>query len=408
MINNIDDKNNKNRTVAHGFFLAISTSIAEPSTILPLMVSHFGGGTVLVGIFAALLRGGAILVQMVAAFYAQSFTLVMPYIKRVFLTRFLSWFGIGIIIFLIGDKNKSITLSLIGLGLFIFSFSAGFGAIYFRELLGKMFSHKYRGKVMATRQFFAGLGAIMSGAVAGWVLNHFEAPISYAYLFLVSGLLMAIGFIIFARCEEPIKEKVTQKEESFLKFIKKSFSLLKNEKNLQYQILTYLLSYSYLFSLPFIILDAKEKIHLDGTAIGLFISAQMLGATLSNLLWGKLSGSGKNRLIVQISTMVMFVIFTTLIFFSNLYIYIAVFFLIGMALDGFRLAFTNLLLIIAPEDKRPIYVALQANIGSIGIFFSIIGGLILKFSNYESLYILTTCLMFLTFFISFKLKDASK
>ncbi len=401
----IDKKSNKNKTASHGFFIAISTSIAEPSTILPLIVTHFGGGSLLVGIFAALLRGGAILVQMIAAFYAQSFPLVKPYIKKVFLIRFLAWFSIGLVIYFLNDKNKTLTLFFIGLGLFIFSFTAGFGAIYFREMLGKMFTHKYRGKVMATRQFFAGLGSIGSGALAGWVLNNFEAPYSFAYLFLVSSVLMLIGFSIFLTCDEPEKTKTSKKEKNFFLFLKNSFKILKSNKTLQFQIISYLLSYSYLLSLPFVILDAKENINLDGTAIGFFISSQMLGATLSNFIWGKLSGNGKNRLIVQLSFIILLGIFLMVILFKNFYLYIIVFFMIGMSKDGFRLAFTNLLFIIAPDDKRPVYVALQANIGSIGIFFSVLGGIILKFTSYQYLYIITFILLMIAFLLSFKLRD---
>jgi len=77
-------KENNLKNVLHGFFLAIAMTIAEPSTILPLIVHHFSESVVLVGIFASLLRGGAIVVQLFAAFYAQSFGLVLPYLKRVF------------------------------------------------------------------------------------------------------------------------------------------------------------------------------------------------------------------------------------------------------------------------------------------------------------------------------------
>jgi len=133
-------KENNIKNILHGFFLAVAMSVAEPSTILPLIVHHFSESVILVGVFASLLRGGAIAVQLFAAFYAQGYKRVMPYMRKVFLARFISWFMIGLAILLIGDKNPALTLWVFGIGLFIFSFSAGFGSIYFSEIIAKIFN----------------------------------------------------------------------------------------------------------------------------------------------------------------------------------------------------------------------------------------------------------------------------
>ncbi len=402
----IDKTANHIKNVSHGFFLGIGTAIAEPSTILPLIVHHFSSSSILVGLFVSLLRGGAILVQMFAAFYAQSFSYVLPFMKRVFMVRFLSWFSIGFVILTLGDKHKSLTLFFIGLGLFFFSFSAGFGAIYFRELLAKMFSHKYRGYSMAYRQFFTGFGSILSGAAAGWILNHFEAPKSYGYLFIISAIFMGVGFFIFSKIEEPKKRNISKKEKSFKEFLKNASKILKNDLHLKTQILSYLFSYSYMIALPFVILQAKKYISLSGTDIGLFISIQMGGAMLSNFIWGKLSSLGKNRVIVNISTSILLsIIILAWLSTRDIYAYYIIFFFFGVATDGLRLAFGNLILILAPEEKRPVYVALQTNIVSIGIFFSVLGGAVMEYLNYNWLYGITLSLLFYSFLLSFKLRD---
>ena len=142
------------KNILHGFFLAIGTTIAEPHTILPLIVSHFGGGSIVIGFFSSLLRGGAILVQLYAAFHAQSYPRMLPYFRKVLITRFFAWLFIGICILFLKDDYPTITLWCIAIGLFIFSFSAGFGAIYFKEIVAKIFTHKFRGKTMSVRQFF--------------------------------------------------------------------------------------------------------------------------------------------------------------------------------------------------------------------------------------------------------------
>jgi len=398
-------KSDHYRNVAHGFFLTIGTTIAEPHTILPLMISHFGGGAILIGFFSSLLRGGAILVQLYAAFHAQSYPRMLPYFRRVLVARFFSWLFIGISILVFGKTSPIVTLWCIGVGLFIFSFSAGFGAIYFREIIAKLFTHKFRGKTMSIRQFFSGAGAIASGAVAGYILGIYEAPFSYGILFVASAFIMGFGYLSIGTVAEPIKEKVIQKEKSFKLFLKNAHKTLQNDTQLKVQVFTFLLAYSYLFSLPFIIVDASAKIDLDGAAIGSLITSQMVGAMLSNILWAKLSFNGKNRLIAQITiATTIFAIFLAFIN-SSLYGYMFLFFLIGTAMDGNQIASSNLLLILAPEEKRAVYTALQTNIVSFGMFFSLVGGVILTITSYEILYTFTIICLLLALFLSLKLKD---
>jgi len=401
----MDKFSNHVRNVLHGFFLSIGTTIAEPSTILPLIVNYFGGSSLLVGFFAALLRGGAIVVQLFAAFQAQSYALMLPYMRRVFFIRFLAWFFIGISIVIFGEESPNLTLFCIGFGLFMFSFSAGFGAIYFKDIIGKIFSHKFRGKTMAYRQFFSAFGGLISGALAAVILEYFPAPMSYGYLFIISSFIMGLGYIAFGTIDEPIKKEVSEKEKSFKKFLANSLMVLKSDKQLQIQLITFLLAYAYLISLPFIILDAQMKINLDALAIGSLITAQMVGAMLSNFLWGRLSGAGYNRLTANISIGLYIIAIVMAFFASSLYFYMSMFFIIGGAIDGNRIASGNLILALAPAEKRPVYVALQINVISFGLFFSLLGGIVLHFFNYVTLYSLSIAMLLISFYFSFKLKD---
>ena len=396
-------KENNIKNIMHGFFLAVAMTIAEPSTILPLIIHHFTQNVIIIGVFVSLLRGGAILVQLVAAFHAQTFKKAIPYLRRVFAVRVISWFLIGLSIYFIGDKNPTLTLIIFGLFLFIFSFSAGFGSIYFMEIIAKVFDKQERGKTMANRQFFAALGSIISGGVAGWVLSEFKPPESYAYLFMISAILMSIGMIAFGSIKEPIKENIREKEENIFLFLKNAFVFLKEDKLLQIQILAMLFSYSYLLAFPFVIIQAKNTIHLTGWLIGGFVTVQMIGSLIGNLFWKKLAPQYKK--IFLISYILIIAAFLSILFFHIKIAYLLFFFLMGITKDGFKISGMNMLFEIAPEDKRPVYVALQNNITSIGLFFSIPGGFILELFGYKVLYLFTVCMLIVGIFFANKLKD---
>ncbi len=395
-------KLNNAKNALHGFSISIATTVAEPSTILPLIIHHFSSNLIIVGIFTSLLRGGAIVVQLFAAFYAQSYKQVMPYLKIVFFFRFLSWFLIGVSIYAVGDKDKNLTLWLIGIGLFFFSFSAGFGGIYFKEVIAKVFDKKERGKTMSNKQFFASFGAIISGGVAGYVLETFKAPENYAYLFMISALVMSIGLTAFATIDEPIKEHITPKEEHFITFLKNAFILFNTDARLRIQILITLLGYAFLLAMPFVILKAKTDFELTGWLVGGFITIQMIGSMLGNIfLWKKMTDNYIRMM--QLAFLIMIVLFVLAFFaFSPLH-YVLIFLLFGIARDGFRNADMNLILEIAPEEKRPVYVAIQSTLTSIGLFFAIPGGLILEIFGYNVLYILTIMILSIGLFLTKKL-----
>jgi MFS family permease len=403
----VDNPKNNLKNVAHAFFLSLAITVAEPSTVLPLMVHHFSDSVIIVGIFVTLLRGGAVVVQLYAAFHAQAYKRVINYLRRAFFFRFFAWLVIGLSILWIGDSNKPLTLFFIGLGLFFFSFTAGFGAIYFKELQAKLFSKKYRGKTMANRQIAGSIASIISGGVTGYVLSNFDAPVNYAYLFIVSSLFMATGFMIFSTIEEPSKENISKKEKSFKLFVQNAMVILKDNRRLKRQILVIFLGYSYFLSMPFVILNANNTFHLTGWMLGGFITVQMLGSIIgSTFIWRSIDDYEK---MLTWSIAIMIIAFCLALFAFDAYSYAMIFLLFGIALDGFKISDMNLVIEIAPEDKRPIYSALQVNITSLGLFFPILGGILLTLlSSFYLIYLLTIALLVVAFVLSLTLKEMQK
>jgi len=400
----IDLNSNRGRFIAQSFFLAAAVAIADTSTVLPLIIDYFEGSEILVGILSSLMKGGAIIMQLWTAFKAQEHSKVLSSLKKVFILRFLTWFSVGLSILLFSGFSNLVILILISVFLFLFSFSAGVGVIYYQEILGKSFTKKYRGKAIAYKQIASGIAGILSGGISGLILEKFSKPESFSYLFLISGLIMAIGFVIFWKFKEPIKNDTVKKEQNFGLFLKNAGKIFRNDKTLQAQIISRFLSYGLFLIFPFIILHAKKKLGIEGKDIGLIISLQMAGAVLGNFLWGYLASKNRNKCIIIISFLFSITAILTTFIATNIYYFYAIYFIAGAAIDGYRLAFSNLILIIAPNEKRPVYVAVQNNLSSLGLFFAIPGGIILKSFNFNILAIITLSVLFLGMLISFKLK----
>jgi MFS family permease len=122
----------------------------------------------------------------------------------------------------------------------------------------------------------------------------------------------------------------------------------------------------------------------------------------SSLLWKRISDY-ENMLTLAFALASL--AFIVALFANNIYTYMVVFLLFGVAVDGFNISGMNLIIEIAPEEKRPIYVALQTNLSSIGLFFPILGGVILSLvGSYSLIYIITIILLLLGVYVSSTLK----
>ena len=107
--------------------------------------------------------------------------------------------------------------------------------------------------------------------------------------------------------------------------------------------------------------------------LGGFITIQMIGSIIGSFfIWRKMKNY---KLMLKVSLIFALTSFFIAFFANNIYMYGLVFLFFGFAMDGFSISGMNLIFEIAPEDKRPIYTALQSNITSIGLFFLLLGGL---------------------------------
>ncbi len=329
----MNEVSNRKKFVFHGFFYTSAVSLVEPSTILPLIVSFFTTSHILVGVYSSLLRGGAVVMQLYAAFMAQSYGKVVNKLRVIFLFRFLAWSSIGCSIYFFGESYEISTLWLIGFGLFAFSFSSGWGTIYFQELLGKSFNTGYLGMTMVYRQFFSNLGGILSGGLAGLFLDSFSEPSNFAFLFLISAFLMMCGYFFLGTVSETEKTNISVREKRFADFLINSYRILKADKKLRLQIFLQLIVYSYLLVHPFIIIHGKAKIEFSYWMVGSLVPLLMIGAMLSNVLWGRLVSRNKNSQIIITSYVLMLFSVLFAVIGNHYFYYVVLYLFSGAAAD---------------------------------------------------------------------------
>src|SRR4030065_276747 len=163
---------------------------------------------------------------------------------------------------------------------------------------------------------------------------------------------------------------------------------------------------------PFYILYAQKTLNIKPEAAGIFLSFEMLGYLISNILWAYLSNRINNRTVLLLSAVCSVlppvIALTNSLFPLPLVLYALAFFFLGATNSGVFIGFFNYLLEIAPEEKRPLYVGFIHTIIFPTYFLSTLGGMIIQLTDYRMFITLTLYLALLSVYLSCRLLKFKK
>ncbi|GAH78970.1 unnamed protein product [marine sediment metagenome] len=136
----------------------------------------------------------------------------------------------------------------------------------------------------------------------------------------------------------------------------------------------------------------------------------MLGSTLSNVLWAYLSDYAGNKKVIQINAFLSLLMpIVALLITRQLWtLFLLLFILIGFSTAGGAIGYTNFLLDIAPSKDRPAYISLNGTLTIPAMLFPLIGGIIIQYTSYKFLLIITMVVMLVGSILSLWLREPRK
>ena len=149
----------------------------------------------------------------------------------------------------------------------------------------------------------------------------------------------------------------------------------------------------WMMALPFYIIYARERLGLPEETVGIFLSIQMVGMIISNLLWGRLSDRRGNKIVLILTAVVsaaaplMALLAAMAPPLRNVAGFGTVFFFVGFAMSGLRLGHSNYMLDLAPEKERPTYLGFMNTFIAPVVMLSAVGGVVVEMTSYETLFI---------------------
>ena len=125
-------------------------------------------------------------------------------------------------------------------------------------------------------------------------------------------------------------------------------------------------------------------------------------------MWGGLSNYKGNHLVLRLAALVTalppILVFTSYLFNPNLIFDLSIFFLLGFGIQGIWVGFPNALLDISPENKRPTYVGFMNTMIAPVLFLPTVGGLIIDYVSFNSLFVLSLLASISAFIFATKFK----
>ncbi len=387
--------------VAHGVFYFMSSGFADYTTVLPTFLRFIVNSDSIIGLAAAISRGGSMFFQFLSAFYLQGKT-KKPFLILALWVRFLSWIMIALTsYFLLPDHPKLELFSFI-LFLSLFSFAGGVAVIPFYDLISYNIPSHMLGRFWATRQFIGGIMAVGSGYVVKFVLSKYPYPLGYSVLFTLAAVGFGFTSLSLGLMDEG-KEK-QQRNKTLREFIDNAIRFLKKDKSLARMVVSEFLSHSVFMCLPFLSIYATRVLGLQTSKIGYFISAQMVGSIVSNLFWGYLADKKGARFIIITTNILAFLVPFISLFVKTPILFIVVFFFMGAYLHGTFIGYTNYLLGIAPMEYRPTYVSIRGTFNALSYFLPTLGGVIADSFSFLTLFFVSSLLAFLALVNSLAIK----
>jgi len=246
----------------------------------------------------------------------------------------------------------------------------------------------------------------LAGLVVNSLLVEYEYPVNFGVIFLLALVFIALGLFSFFFIQEP-ELKNPRAKRSLVENIKEAYSFFQSDQNYKTLFWVRTATSSFLLGYPFYIIFAKQVMLYPAGSAGIFVSYEMGGYLVSNLLWAYLSDRVSNRLVMLLSAIsaALAPCFVLISFAVRLplHLFALSFFLLGATASGLWVGFINYLLEIAPEDHRPLYLGFLNSLVALTLFLPLLGGTILQLSSYQFFFALILGLALLSVFMAYRL-----
>lgn len=399
--------------MVNGVLFNLAEALIGGTTVLPIFISNVTASKVLVGLSGTMGNAGWFMPQLVVANLIQHVNRKKPVYVWSGAVRIIAIWTIAILVALLAGSRATLFLVAFFILYSVYCLAGGVAGIPFMDIVAKAVPSRRRGTFFGARLFFGGVMSALAGIFVRSVFAAQSFPDNFATLFVAASVVITLAIISFSLVKEPAVS-LKERRMPFRKFLLKGPFLLKNVKSYRMLLVVRILLGVWGMALPFYILYAREHLGLPASAVGIFLSIQMVGMIISNLLWGALSNRVGNKVVLELVSAVA-ILSPLVAVLTNVCsplrgtaCFGIVFFFIGFALSGINLGYTNYMLDVSPDAERPTYLGFMNTFLAPVLLLSSVGGLIVEKISYEVLFAIAIASGIASVIFSLQLEEPRK
>ena len=371
-------KRNFSLGLVNGSLFILFTTFIDPDTVLPAFAWKLTGGKpLLVGLLVSLVATGWFWPSLLLSPLFATKARLMPSYRVSAIGRCIALLGLPLVAMNLDKFTPGTGFVLVTAMYLGYSSFGGLSMIPFMTMVSETIPANWRGRFFGARYLLGGLMALAAYPWVKWVLakdSPFVFPQNYSLLFLAGAIVALPSMISFCFAEERTRV-VKRRRVSVLLELQRGLRIVRRDRNFKRLIVTRCLSAFMLgLTLPFIVPYSLSTLGVAESAVSVFVVCKVITYSLSNLLWSRVSDYSGNRRLLILSAFVG-LLALTLVHLAHLVpsaqlsllngqhvtwrvAFVGLIFAcFGFSNAGQEIGYTNFLLELIPERKRPTYLS---------------------------------------------------
>ncbi|MEO5987655.1 MAG: hypothetical protein ABIU54_02040 [Candidatus Eisenbacteria bacterium] len=373
--------------VVNGALYQGGEGFIDSNTVIPVFLSSLTTSNAAIGLATAMGDLGWLLPQfLVAPSMAREKRQLWLY-RRAAIARAIGLGALALLVPFLVDHHPQWLLAAFFLGYGAYCFGGGFGSVPFMEVVGKTIPPRRLGAFWSRRLFWGGSIAAGVALLVREILRWPAAGLRFGVLFGLATVAISIGYALFLRIDEPDGTPDPEPYTS-LELLAHGWRLLRHDRPFRQILLGRTLLSVWFAASPFVVLFAVDTLKGGARATGTFLFARVTGFVLSTLLWKRVSNDHGNSTVLRISAIaagLAALIAAGVAYASPWRFHLipstsAVFALEGVALvggaaqAGILVAFGSLLIGLAPQGRRQMFVSVMLTFLGVTTLLPMLGG----------------------------------
>jgi len=372
----------------------LGDSFVSVSTIMPVFMSTLTDSPLLIGLVPAIMSAGWFLPQLFMAGLVERLPRKLPFAKVLAINERLPYFFLPLLALWLPRAAPDAAIWVFVTLLVWRGLAAGLVALPWQEVIASVIPISHRGRFFGTSHFIGQISGMLGSAIATLIFSKMIYPYNYAVCFFIGMLAMWLSYLFFTMNIEPENSDETEARIKSIAQVKsnlvdfKGFGrIIKEDSNFRFYLISRSLSFMGNMASGFIAVYGIKHFGLADEQVAIFTGLLFLSGIVGYALWGVLGDRVGPKRILLVSGLVWMAALVVALMAQLIWVYYAVFLLLGLAQAGTILGDMVLVMELGDEARRPTYLGLARTLPGVFLLAApLIGGGLVSISGYPLMF----------------------